>query len=107
MEENWEEKLDQRCAWILVEMDMRDGLFEYHNIMMHGSVWWQRINYWKIPFRCFNCRRVGHLQKDCLTTFMKPIHKKVWVKKEKLIPMKAALDSSRIMETWRLKGNEA
>ena len=39
MEENWEEKLDRRCAQILVEMDMRDGLFEELNIVMHGSVW--------------------------------------------------------------------
>ena len=28
LEDNWEDKIDQRCARILVEMDMRDGLFE-------------------------------------------------------------------------------
>ena len=28
LEEDWESKIDIRCARILVEMDIRDGLFE-------------------------------------------------------------------------------
>ena len=39
-EENWEENIDRRCAQILVEMDLRDGLYEELKIVMHGSVWW-------------------------------------------------------------------
>ena len=38
---------------------------------------------------------------------MKLVHKKVSVKKEKLIPTKVASDHSRIMEMGRLKWNEA
>ena len=28
LEENWDTKTDRRCAKILVEMDLRDGLYE-------------------------------------------------------------------------------
>ena len=38
MEGNWEEKLDRRCARILVEMAMKDGLSEELKIVMHASV---------------------------------------------------------------------
>ena len=37
LEDNWETKLDRRCARILVEMDLRDGLYEELKIVMHGS----------------------------------------------------------------------
>ena len=40
-EENWEENIDRRCAWILVDMDMRDNLYEELKIVLHGSVWWK------------------------------------------------------------------
>ena len=61
LEDDRESKIDRRCARILVEMDLRDGLFEELVIKMHGSIWRQRLDYWKIPFRCFSCREVGHL----------------------------------------------
>ena len=35
---------------------------------MHGSLWRQKLDYWKIHFRCFICRQVGHLAKDCTTS---------------------------------------
>jgi hypothetical protein len=27
--------------------------------------WTQRIDYWRIPFRCFGCHEVGHLMAHC------------------------------------------
>ena len=39
LEEDWESKIDRRCARILVEMDLRDGLFEELVINMHGGLW--------------------------------------------------------------------
>ena len=83
MEENWETKLDPRCAKILMEMDLRNILYEELKIVMHGSTWRQKLDYWKIPFRCFNCREVGHMQKECPKVATKPIHKKIWIRKDK------------------------
>ena len=83
LEENWETKLDRRCARILVEMDLRNRLYEELKIVMHGSTWRQKLDYWKIPFRCFNCKEVDHILKDCPKVATKPIYKKIWIKKDK------------------------
>ena len=37
LEEDWADKIDQRCARIVIELDMRDGLFKKIVIKMHGS----------------------------------------------------------------------
>ena len=87
MEENWETKLDCRCAIILVEMDLRNGFHEELKIVMHGSTWRQKLDYWKIPFKCFNCREVGHMQKDCPKVATKLIYKNIWIKKDKQLTM--------------------
>ena len=39
LEENWEQKVDRRCAKILIEVDLRDGLFEEIQLEIHGSLW--------------------------------------------------------------------
>ena len=44
-EEKWEEKIDCRCVRILVDMDMRDGMYEELKIVMHVSAWWQLLDY--------------------------------------------------------------
>ena len=82
LEEDWESKLDRRYAKILVELDLRNGLFEELKIFMHGSFWWQRLDYWKLPFRCFNCREVGHMHKEHPKAATKPMFKKTWVRKQ-------------------------
>ena len=41
IEENWEDKIDRRCNRILVDMNMRNDIYEEIKIIMHGSVWWQ------------------------------------------------------------------
>ena len=45
LEDNWEDKTNQRCACILFEMDMRDGLFEEIKTIMHENIWWQQLDY--------------------------------------------------------------
>ena len=42
LEENWEQKVDRRCAKILIEVDLHDGLFEEIQLDIHGSLWRQR-----------------------------------------------------------------
>ena len=37
LEEDWEDKIDRRCTRILIELDMRDGLFEEIVIKMHAK----------------------------------------------------------------------
>ena len=56
LEDDWEDKIDQRRARILIELDMRDGLYEEIVIKMHESYCTQCIDYWKMSFRCFNGR---------------------------------------------------
>ena len=38
LEDDWDNKVDRRCARILVELDVREGLFEEIIIKMHGSI---------------------------------------------------------------------
>ena len=81
----WETKIDRRCLIILVELDMREGLNEELVIVLHSRIWSQRMDYSKLPFRCYNCRRVGHLQEDYLVHKNIPRNKKVWVKNNAII----------------------
>ena len=68
LEEGWEQKVDKRSAKILIEVDLCDGLYEEIHMEMHESLWQHKLNYWKILFRCFSCRKFGHLAKDCIIT---------------------------------------
>ena len=54
LEDNWETKIDRRCSGILVEMDMREGLFEEIIIVMHESVWTQILEYLNLLLWCYN-----------------------------------------------------
>ena len=65
LEEEWEQKVDRRCAKILIEVDLHDGLYEGIHLELHGSLWRQRLDYWKIPFRCLRCKNAGHLVACC------------------------------------------
>jgi hypothetical protein len=83
LEADWDTKFDRRCAKIQVELDVRDGLYEGITLDLFGSVWTQRLDYWKLPFRCFTCRQVGHLAQDCPQAgTSRPCYRKVWRKKD-------------------------
>ena len=41
LEADWEDKIDRRCARILIELDMREDLYEEIVIKVHGSIWTQ------------------------------------------------------------------
>ena len=86
LEENSEQKVDERCVKILIKVDLQDGLYEEILLELHGSSWKQRLDYWKISFRCFSCRQVDHVVIYCLNnsynnTINQVRNKKVWVKK--------------------------
>ena len=74
LEEGWEQKVDRRSVRILIEVDLRDGLYEEIHLEMHERLWWQKLDYWKIPFHYFTCRQVGHLAKDCTITKQRTHH---------------------------------
>ena len=38
LEENWEQKVDRTCTKILIEVDLRDGLFKESQLELHGSL---------------------------------------------------------------------
>ena len=56
--------VDRRCAKFLVEMDIKDELYEEIKLDLSGGIWNKKMDYWKIPFRCFGCRYVGHIIRD-------------------------------------------
>ena len=39
LEEGWEQKVDMRCAKILIEVDLHDRLYEEIHLELHGSRW--------------------------------------------------------------------
>lgn len=56
---------DKRVARILVEIDISQGLLEELTIVWREYTYVQKLDYWKVPFRCFSCRQTGHLKEDC------------------------------------------
>jgi hypothetical protein len=69
-------------AWLQVEVDFREGLQDEIELVWQGFTWIQRIDYWKVPFRCYGCHEVGHLQAQCKhhpSQF--PPFRKVWKQK--------------------------
>ena len=55
LEDDWEDKIYRLCAQILIDLAMREGLYEEIVNKMHGSIWTQPIDYWKFHFQCLNC----------------------------------------------------
>ena len=45
LEEGWEQKVERRCTKILIEFDLREGLYEEIHMELHGSMWRQRLYY--------------------------------------------------------------
>ena len=81
LEEKRERKIDKRCARILIEMDIRNELYEEIMLDIKGSIWNRKLDYWKILFKYFGCRQGGHNIHDFLfpTNTTHPI-RKIWVK---------------------------
>lgn len=56
---------DRRAPRTLVEMDTGDGLPGDLEVQWDGGSFVQRLDYWKVPFRCHLCRLIGHSQDFC------------------------------------------
>jgi len=50
---------------VLVEMDITAGLPETLEIEWRGRKLLQNLDYLGLPFRCNQCRKTGHLHRDC------------------------------------------
>lgn len=61
MEPSWETKVDRRWAWAQVEINLRDGLVENIKLVCGEFSWSQKVDYWRLPFTCFVCHKVGHI----------------------------------------------
>lgn len=62
---SYESSGNKSMAWILVYLDIREGLEA--QITLH---WWrftriQLLDYEGVPFHCRRCHKVGHLFKEC------------------------------------------
>ena len=65
VEEDFMNTYDKRMARILVEMDITKGLLADVEILCLERLFSQRLDYLGIPFRCSQCREIGHLRHDC------------------------------------------
>jgi hypothetical protein len=51
---SWESTPDQRWAWVLIEVDLCEGMLEELDLVMGEHKWVQNIDYWKLLFRCYS-----------------------------------------------------
>jgi hypothetical protein len=79
----WEMNIDRKWAWVQIEVGMREGLLDEIELVWGGFSCRQKIDYWHVPFRCFGCHEVGHLQTQCrcLTSHFVPFNK-IWKRKQ-------------------------
>lgn len=62
IEPNWASKKDRQCAWVQVEVNVREGLVGSVEIVYGEKFWIQKVDYWKLPFRCFECHDIRHVR---------------------------------------------
>jgi len=62
LDPNWASKKDRQWAWLQVEVNVREGLVGSVEIVYGENFWIQKLDYWKLPFRCFECHDIGHVR---------------------------------------------
>jgi hypothetical protein len=65
LEPNWDSKKDRRWAWVMIEVDVREGLVGNIDLVYAGITWHQKVDYWRIPFWCYGCHEIGHIRSQC------------------------------------------
>jgi DNA-directed RNA polymerase subunit N (RpoN/RPB10) len=63
-----------------VELNLREGLNVEMEINWDLVYFTKRLDCWKLPFRCFACRELGHLWKNFPTKINWTPNNKIWVK---------------------------
>jgi len=48
-----------------VEVDTREGLVGSVDLVMGSNILYQKVDYWRIPFRFYRCHEIGHLNSNC------------------------------------------
>lgn len=61
--------IDRRYAKVMVELDTRGGLPGEIEIAWGQKVWKQTLDYFKIPFRCYSCKQLGHVRATCPSSY--------------------------------------
>lgn len=63
-DKSYESSDNKFMAWILINLDIREGLEEH--ITLHWKIFTriQHLDYEGMPFRCRRCHKVGHLYKE-------------------------------------------
>jgi hypothetical protein len=46
-------------------IDLKEGLTNEIELVWGQFRWMQKIDYLRVPFRCFGCHQVGHVQAEC------------------------------------------
>lgn len=97
LEPSWDTKVDRRWAWLQIEVDLQNGLHDEIDLVWRNFTLTQQIDYWRIPFHCFGCHAVGHLQAQCSRTLanFSPFSK-VWKRKKDLVSSISTLEVENI-----------
>ena len=56
---------DKKIGRVLVEIDIHAGLLESLEIVWSGHHLIQTLDYLGIPFKFSQCRKTGHMRRDC------------------------------------------
>lgn len=59
---------EMSVARIMVLLNIREGLKEFHNLTHLGRTRIQILDYEGVPFYCKRCHEYGHIVKDCKST---------------------------------------
>ena len=75
---------------MLVEVDVSEGIKVELEVVMEGNAFSQRVDYWRLPFRCPNCKETRHAKSNCFNSCFG------YVIKEDLLPLE---EDSDVMES--------
>jgi hypothetical protein len=56
---------NKHLAWVLVELDIELGLPEEMEVYFEEDSFIQLLDYWREPFRCHYCQKIGHMKENC------------------------------------------
>jgi hypothetical protein len=75
----WKTKMDRLWARIQIEVELKYRLVDELEPMWGEYKWMEKVDYWKVPFRCYGYHEVGHVVAHCKhQPFSFPSFQKTW-----------------------------
>jgi len=99
-----------RCwVWVQISVDLKEGMTNEIELEWGDFKWVQKIDYWRVPFRCYGCHQASHVQDECRRA---PVHfppfQRIWKQKSSVVSsdgIKGMLAAREVGSTSQSKGN--